>query len=55
MNEEKLVEEILTTEEEASMNPALEKILLVKTEFLIVRVLEIPCRKTILELSDDLD
>ena len=51
----KLVEEILTTEEDASMNPALEKMLLAKTEFLILSVLEIPCRKTMLELSEDLD
>jgi len=47
----KLVARMLTTDEEATRNPASEKMLLLKAEFEIVSVVEAALRKTTLELS----
>lgn len=46
---------MLITDEEATINPASEKMLLLKTEFEIVNVVTVARRKTTLELSYNLD
>ena len=47
----KLVARMLTTDEEATRNPASEKMWLLKTEFEIVNVVDAALRKTTFEVS----